>query len=1046
MSQFDPYHRWLGISVKDQPVHHYRLLGLEAGESDPDVIDSSANRQMSYVAKHASGPHAALASQLLNEIAAARLCLLNPGQKARYDAEWLPRIAAHAAGATPPSAEELAITQMVVETPVTVRRRSRSKAGWPVWVLGGGIALATGALALVDWNPADSGPSATAAADTEPEPATAAPHIAGGETGGDVAARPPAGSPIGPSPAESKPPPVAPATPVAAQPRVPRTHLAGEEGWTVLVPTEATSVVPGACAIQPDGTILVGGASPEADSYTLLIQDPPQDITALRIDVLPDPGLPANGPGRSESGNFVLTDLRVDFAAEGGPSEPVRLAGGSASFYQTNENGYLSAGGSIDDPAAAPRSGWAIYPECGKPQHAVFETAKNIPGGPRTDLLVRLDFLYGGRLTLGKFKLSVTGADRPVVARLVPAAGAGTPRGTKLPIPDVEALKTARGKVKQIFKSEFAQLQRSRSTPQEKSAIAKAFLHAALTMEDRAAAAPQGQAGVPPDLSAALELKDDSTDRFGLLQEALETAGDCGDADTALTCIDVLARTFEIPVLKWQAEALTRAAESSRVPSLWARKGVERALELSAVAVRQEDAELASLCLRAAARTARSYQDKTYILWVAERQQRLKEELRFLEQGLAARAALQSQPDDPRANLDYGRYLCLVRGDWQAGLAALSRSDQPRYAAAAQAEGLAQSTGDWIALGEAWAELAGAEKGEYKPRLDRQSRYWFEAALPGATGLQVADLTRRISRVSGLAETRFRPGLVSTHYNGMDFDEEVGARLDQRIDFNFGWGGSSAKVIGDAFSIRWEGALQAPHSGKYTLGVRHDDGVRLSLDGRLLVNVWRGAWNEWRTVDVELDDRPHRFQLDYFEFNNTANVTLQWRRPGQSEFETIPPSAFSHDTRLFEARLARIAPGFTLTADRGECLFAPETRGRTTTLRTHPAGQAEPIVFHGSFDLAAECPSVLSIETGHWSGADWELVVRANGEVIRRTIIGSSTCGDEWTTVRVDLTRFRGQAVDLEIAHQANDWNAEYAFWRRIAVRPEPPNPEMEEP
>jgi hypothetical protein len=46
---FDPYHKWLGIPPKDQPPHHYRLLSLDLFESDPEVIDAAANRQMAYV-------------------------------------------------------------------------------------------------------------------------------------------------------------------------------------------------------------------------------------------------------------------------------------------------------------------------------------------------------------------------------------------------------------------------------------------------------------------------------------------------------------------------------------------------------------------------------------------------------------------------------------------------------------------------------------------------------------------------------------------------------------------------------------------------------------------------------------------------------------------------------------------------------------------------------------------------------------------------------------------------------------------------------------
>ncbi len=85
MADFDPYHKWLGIPPKDQPPHHYRLLGVELFESDSDVIDAAANKQMAYLQSCANGPKLVISQRLLNEIAAARLCLLNAKQKTAYD-------------------------------------------------------------------------------------------------------------------------------------------------------------------------------------------------------------------------------------------------------------------------------------------------------------------------------------------------------------------------------------------------------------------------------------------------------------------------------------------------------------------------------------------------------------------------------------------------------------------------------------------------------------------------------------------------------------------------------------------------------------------------------------------------------------------------------------------------------------------------------------------------------------------------------------------------------------------------------------------------
>ena len=84
---FDPFHKWLGIPPHEQPPDHYRLLGISCFESDADVIDAAANRQMSYVQGFANGEHAKLSQILLNQLAAARLSLLNPESKRSYDAQ-----------------------------------------------------------------------------------------------------------------------------------------------------------------------------------------------------------------------------------------------------------------------------------------------------------------------------------------------------------------------------------------------------------------------------------------------------------------------------------------------------------------------------------------------------------------------------------------------------------------------------------------------------------------------------------------------------------------------------------------------------------------------------------------------------------------------------------------------------------------------------------------------------------------------------------------------------------------------------------------------
>jgi hypothetical protein len=115
-SAFNPYRKLLGIPVAEQPPHHYRLLGIELFEADPDVIEAAADRQMAHVQTYKTGKHSAQSQQLLNELATAKTCLMNPAKRTDYDARLRARLAGaapHGAGvlmgSVPPSAVPVAV-------------------------------------------------------------------------------------------------------------------------------------------------------------------------------------------------------------------------------------------------------------------------------------------------------------------------------------------------------------------------------------------------------------------------------------------------------------------------------------------------------------------------------------------------------------------------------------------------------------------------------------------------------------------------------------------------------------------------------------------------------------------------------------------------------------------------------------------------------------------------------------------------------------------------------------------------------------------------
>ena len=97
--EFNPYHIWLGIPPEEQPANHYRLLSLRLFETNGDAIDNAADRQMAHLRTIQVGKHGDLTQRLLNEVAAARICLLDPKKRAAYDQQLRAKLAASA----PPS-------------------------------------------------------------------------------------------------------------------------------------------------------------------------------------------------------------------------------------------------------------------------------------------------------------------------------------------------------------------------------------------------------------------------------------------------------------------------------------------------------------------------------------------------------------------------------------------------------------------------------------------------------------------------------------------------------------------------------------------------------------------------------------------------------------------------------------------------------------------------------------------------------------------------------------------------------------------------------
>lgn len=153
---------------------------------------------------------------------------------------------------------------------------------------------------------------------------------------------------------------------------------------------------------------------------------------------------------------------------------------------------------------------------------------------------------------------------------------------------------------------------------------------------------------------------------------------------------------------------------------------------------------------------------------------------------------------------------------------------------------------------------------------------------PQWPGFSLADLSDPPTTVAS------GTGLYGEYFEGIGFNRRQFSRTDATVDFRWQAGGP-AGLTSETFSVRWRGWVQIPNSGDYQFAVRADDGVRLWLDGRLLIDEWQdqGATTFTATVPRLVAGQKLDLRLEFYENSGHATIELYWSGPGISN-QIIP--------------------------------------------------------------------------------------------------------------------------------------------------------------
>ncbi len=136
-------------------------------------------------------------------------------------------------------------------------------------------------------------------------------------------------------------------------------------------------------------------------------------------------------------------------------------------------------------------------------------------------------------------------------------------------------------------------------------------------------------------------------------------------------------------------------------------------------------------------------------------------------------------------------------------------------------------------------------------------------------------------------------GLRGVYYNTEKLDDPRVTRVDSTINFDWGRDAPAPTIHGNTFSIRWTGLVEPRFSGEYTFFTLSDDGVRLWVDNKKVIDNWgdHAITEDKGTVTLSAGKK-YPIQLEYYEQNDNAVIKLQWSSK-QQEKEIIPTTQLS---------------------------------------------------------------------------------------------------------------------------------------------------------
>ena len=123
-------------------------------------------------------------------------------------------------------------------------------------------------------------------------------------------------------------------------------------------------------------------------------------------------------------------------------------------------------------------------------------------------------------------------------------------------------------------------------------------------------------------------------------------------------------------------------------------------------------------------------------------------------------------------------------------------------------------------------------------------------------------------------------GLRGEYYHGSSgnpWRDLIMVRIDPTIDFSWGDGSPDPSINIDGFTVRWTGMIEVPASAIYTFHTQTDDGIRLYVNGQLIINNWTDHGGTHDSGDISLKTgQKYEIIMEWYENGGGAICELSW--------------------------------------------------------------------------------------------------------------------------------------------------------------------------